>query len=293
MNRRTRINAFCMIASLSVLAGCTLQPKHWAQSTDQLSIPAADVDRLNVQTHNGKITVTGDDGAGDKILVTVKRRGGANSVESAQQCLDAIEIVSQSGESRSHDLNWRFASPKQRGWRTQVSFDVTLPTRLAATITTHNGGVHVKDINECQVTTHNGGVTAEGIRGKTDVNTHNGGVKIASTGGTVRAHTHNGGITAACPSGQFELETHNGGIKLDATGANNLTGNIQTFNGGITVKIDDEASATFACETNNGGINCGPCQVAEKHKRSAVCVAGTGETKVAIRTYNGGIRIGG
>lgn len=293
MNRQRHIVALLLIGGLVGFAGCSIGPKHWATATDILTVSAADLDELRIDTHNGKITVIGRDDDREDIQVTVKRKGGGETVASAEACLEAIEIVSEDAGDNAHQLGWRLDGLKESDWHIQVSFDVTMPRRMAARATTHNGGVKIAGIGDTYVKTHNGGVVVDGVSGACDVVTHNGGVKVVADGSPVRARSYNGGIYAACGSGDVELESHNGAITLDTRDATRLAGDVRTYNGGIRVKIGEASSTTFDCNTHNGRIDCGPCDERDRDKRSATCVAGAGEQHVSVTTHNGGIRIDG
>lgn len=293
MNRQRHIVALLLCGGVVCFAGCTMRPAHWATATDVLSVSAADLDELRIDSHNGGITVTGRDDDSEDIQVTVKRKAGGDSVASAEECLEAIEIVSEHAGERAHRLGWRLDGLKESDWEIQVSFDVTMPRRMAARATAHNGGVKIAGIGDSYVRTYNGGVVVEDVSGKCDVETHNGGVKVVTNGSPLRAKSYNGGIYAACASGDVDLESHNGAITLDARDAAHLAGDVRSYNGGIRVKLGEAASATFDCNTYNGRIDCGSCDERDRDKRSATCVAGSGERHVSITTHNGGIHIDG
>ena len=266
--------ASLLIAPL-VLTGCVCYGSTvWVEETRELSFSAAALEKLAVNTHNGGVEVTGHEDRDDaQVLVTCK--GGGRTQESAQACLEAIELVSETDPAKTHRLGWKWRSLRQSDWSANVAFEVDMPSRLALGVETHNGGITVREINgACALTTHNGGVFVRA--GEVPLN----------------VETHNGGIDATCGGERIELLTHNGGVRLNASAGRQLGGGIETHNGGIVITVGEETATELSCTTHNGRVTCDvPWQVSEISKRSAKGIIGKGGAQFSARTHNGTVKI--
>lgn len=256
-------------------AGCSLNtPRVWLERTEEFTVSGAGLRQLNIATHNGGVSVQGEPGRRD-IAVTARVRGGGSSRESAQACLAAIELVSRSTEAGAHELTWRWAAPRQRGWGSEVSYQVEMPEHLAVNAETHNGGIDARDLAaECRVKTHNGGVSARNVRGP------------------LQAETHNGGISASISGSRVELRTHNGGVQLDATGCDTLGGEVVSHNGSVRIVVGKKTSAELVCATSNGSIKCS-ADLADLQASRAKLTGrlGNGGPGLDVRTHNGSVHV--
>ncbi len=273
---RHNLLAFCALSmiALPLAAGCNrFMNKVWVERSQELDIPAADLDRLAVLTHNGKVSIAGQQ-ADDDIHVTVHYRAGARTAESANECLGAIELASERVEN-THRLAWKWSTPKHADWQANVGFNIEAPARLATNVETHNGRIDLT------------GLAADAI-----VLTHNGDIIVREHGGALNAETHNGAIKATCEKGPIELVTHNGAVTLDAKKVGRLTGKAETHNGAIDVHVGADTSTELTCRTSNGGITWNlPFQAADLARTRARGTIGKGGAEFHVETHNGSIRI--
>lgn len=271
-----RLSGLALMAVVLSLGpiGCVAWPAVWVEETADFSVPAADVTELNIRTHNGRVEVNGEADR-EEIVVEVTKKAGGLTVTSAQACLDAIEIVSDSGSAGRHRLGWRWQGIRAPDWRARVSFSINAPTRLAVDVETHNGGIVV-----------------EGIDGECDLDTHNGSVSAVCGAEPLRAHTHNGSIHATTAAEEIVLTSHNGRIEVDAAQSKLLGGRVVTHNGRIRLRVNEETGADISCITHNGRITSEvPLRVTLMRRGRARGTLGDGGPDLHIETHNGSIRI--
>lgn len=268
--------SFLLVALLAsaLLGGCSRGANVWVERTEKLTVPAADLRSLTVETHNGGVRVAGEADRAE-IAVTARVRGGGHDRESAQACLDALEVISEPSGDGGHRLSSRWTCPRQSDWAQEVSFEIQAPQRLGLTVDTHNGGIDAQALDgDCRLVSHNGGIKARQVAGQLVVETHNGSVTASVTGSTV------------------DLQTHNGAVHLDATGTTQLGGQVITYNGGVRVDLGKNTATNLACETYNGSVHCSADLGNMQATRSRVSgQVNGGGPELAVRTHNGGVRI--
>ncbi len=296
MSRRLGTVLVVMLSASALLTGCSWSGfKVWVEDTQQLTIPAAGLEGIDVATHNGAVTVTGQANR-DTIEVTVQRKAGGLTLEDAEACLEAIEIVSEAigTDGKTHKLTWRWLDPRHHTWSAAVAFTILMPPRLALRAKTHNGRVGATGLAaDIHALTHNGAMELASGTGSIYAETHNGRIHATSAGPQVELKTHNGGIqVTAAGAEHVSIETHNGGVRADLTAAKPVGGRIVSHNGSMTVAFSDDTSADLACTTRNGRIRSEiEWQVTEMSKRRARGKVGDGGSALEIETYNGGIRL--
>ena len=296
MSRRLGTVVVVMLSASALLTGCSWSGfKVWVEDTRQLSIPVAGLEAIDVATHNGALTVTGQAGR-DAIEVTIQRKAGGLTIEDAEACLAAIEIVSQATgpDGKTHKLAWRWLTPRRHTWSAAVAFTILMPPQLALRATTHNGRVEATGLAaDVHALSHNGRMQLASDAGSVYAETHNGRIHATTAGPQVELKSHNGSIqVTAAGAEHINLETHNGGIRADLTAAKPVGGRIVTYNGSMTVAFSDETSADLACSTRNGRIRSEiPWQVTEMSRSRAKGKVGDGGSALEIETHNGGIRL--
>lgn len=247
--------------ALGLLPACSISfgdwggPDVWIEETESFTVSAASLESLSCQTHNGRITATGQTGS-DMVQVTVRKKAGGDDLEDAEDAMDAIRIISES-ENGELKLGWEWRQGRDRDWRAAVSFDIEQPTRLSVTAKTHNGRITLEHV-----------------------------------GGACRAETHNGKIEVSASGDQVNLETHNGAIVASLGATQSIGGSITTHNGSVRVKLADAVSAMIRCSTHNGGISSDLRLVDSfKGRNFLTGELGQGGEKLEIRTHNGSIRL--
>ena len=261
-----------MVAVGPLVCGCT--PLVWVDAEELIELSASDVDTLSAITHNGRIVVTAAEDDGSPIVVRASKRAGAGSQRQAQACMDALQLTTDKSGG-TQNLGWKLTRIKPADWSVTVSFDVTVPPRLAVAAHTHNGSVEVT-----------------GIRGQCDLETHNGRITARTESPRLAAESHNGRLEIDTPAPQIELLTHNGAIHASLTAAGDLTGTVTTHNGGIDLQLGEKAATNLACSTHNGSINCSRTMSEVTTKRSRLTGRlGDSDASLMVETHNGSISI--
>ena len=187
------------------------------------------------------------------MLIRYKIETQADSDAEAQALARQIH-VSTAGGSMHADGPSGF---RDMGWG--VSYEIFVPWKTDVDLTTHNGGVHIADVN-----------------GHITFNAVNGGAHLTRLAGQVSGHTTNGGLSIELAGNRWE------GGELNA----------ETTNGGVRLSVPDGYSAQLETGTVNGHINVDfPVTVQGDIRRQMSVTLGTGGPRVRAVTTNGGVTI--
>jgi hypothetical protein len=174
------------------------------------------VGRLNVEGHNGGVTVKG--WLQNNVLVRARLEAQAETQAAADQLATRISLDIGGGQVRATGPD----PVENASW--SVSYEVFVPQTTDLNVKTHNGGVAISDVRgQIRFESHNGGVNLARVAGDVGGGTHNGGVKVELPGSIwdgrqLEVSTYNGGITLAAPAGfsaRLQAETTNGRIQSD------------------------------------------------------------------------------
>lgn len=228
----------------------------WSGDGDQ----ACDVRETTIPVRSGALRVDGRENGGvavygwdrNEIKVVAKLQARARSKRDAEDLLKEIEIRT-SGDIRADGPN----TGRRESW--SVSYDVYVPRRTDLDLATHNGGVHIADVD--------GTIRFDAV---------NGGVSLDGLAGDVRGATENGGVRVSLVGDRWR------GAGLD----------VRTQNGGVTVSVPDRYNAELETGTVNGHMSIDfPITVSGRLYRDVSTRLGTGGAPVRVRTTNGGVNI--
>lgn len=200
---------------------------------------------------NGGVSIKG--WSRSDVLVRSKVEASAPSDSEARALVGQIRLnasagrVSADGPEMVRDRNW------------SVSYEVFVPRQSNVQLNTHNGGVHVQDVN-----------------GRVEFSAVNGGVHLSRVNGHVQGKTTNGGL-------HIELA----GNRWDGDGMD-----VSTTNGGVHLNLPANYSAHLETSTVNGGLHTGfPMTVSGKIGRQLSTNIGSGGATIRVITTNGGVHI--
>lgn len=255
-------------------AGCLSSTRVSLEQQETRTLSAEGITLLDIDAHNGRVAVTGDDEADASFTVHVHKIASGHSMEQAQQCLDAIELITDArGETQT--LSWRWSTPRDPDCRASVAFDVKAPRRISAKVKTHNGRIQVK-----------------GVAGDCDLESHNGRIEVACGGRRIDAVTHNGRVMLSGEPSTVNVQTHNGRIVADLKGAHSVSGRLGTHNGRVRVRLHPGASAYFDCHTRSGSVDSSiGMDVIATSRNSLKARCGDPKDKLVITTHNGSIKL--
>jgi len=236
------------------------------------------LDKLSAKTHNGKIYVTAADSDSGTIEIQAHIRGYDASRQEAQRAVDAVEIVTLV-DGATQSLSWRWRDQRQRS-NVSVSFEITLPGRMALAAETQNGELLV-----------------EGVRGRCDLKTENGRVEVQGADGGLLAHSRNGALEIETPASTVDLESQNGSVEAELLADGPVEGSIKTQNGGIRLRIGPLVDCQIHGKTLNGALRCElPESGAAERKllpgpKELDATSGPGTGQLNVESQNGSIRI--
>jgi DUF4097 and DUF4098 domain-containing protein YvlB len=268
-----------VVAALA-LGGCIIidthsswQPTAKADRTETLSAPISQGALLVAKTHNGKISVTGEERQDCSVVATIY--ASAWSEEKARELAAATKVELETSDGK---LYVKISQPEfLNNCSVGVNLTISVPKETRLQLESHNGGITLADIaGDVKGTTHNGPVKAARVSGRMDLVTHNGSVTGEELRGDMLARTHNGKVFVA--------------YSQEAPGA--LDVNLETHNGGITFTPPPELSVVANISTHNGKIYTDvPLTVKGKVDDKLQGTIGKGEGKLVLTTHNGSIKI--
>ena len=254
MNSKRLPITVTLLVTVLCLAGCATTTANPAKKTQgervvEISSSAKGVTSISAETHNGSISIRGDDTGECRGTATIKVK--APNDESVSRIDRQVRVhVDRCGSS----LSIRIEKPKlKRRESISVDLDVVVPKVVSVAFETHNGGAKVSGVSE-----------ATG-------DTHNGSIKLHDISGDVRAETHNGSISCENVGDHVDLQTHNGSVKLTRWEAIRPDCQITTHNGSISSDLPilvsgklkrgrlrgtiGEGEGRLALSTHNGGVS--------------------------------------
>jgi hypothetical protein len=147
----------------------------------------------------------------------------------------------------------------RRDYFWSVSYEVFVPRRSDLSLTAHNGGISISD-----------------VQGRLEFTAVNGGVALRRVGGTVHGGTTNGGLSIELTGDRWD------GEEMD----------VKTTNGGISMSVPENYSAHLETGTVNGNLSIDfPVTVQGRITRELAVNLGSGGPTVRAMTTNGGVRV--
>ncbi len=232
------------------------EPIEERDQTFQVSGPVT----LDVETFNGRITVTPSDSNSVRVQATLKR---ADRLEySAEQFGDDIQVKAN-----------RVGTTIGRSPSAEV--EISAPSTSELILRTSNGAVEVRNFEAgANIRTSNGRVTVEGLQGELEVETSNGAIEVTDF------------------TGSADLKTSNGSIRFTGQLVSGSENDMQTSNGSVTIDLDDNASIVFDGSTSNGSVSSDfPILVTSSGRSHLEGTIGEGDAELTARSSNGSITV--
>lgn len=200
---------------------------------------------------NGGVSVKGWDR--NEILARARIQTAAPTQAEADALAQQITVqtagakIFANGPENGRDHYW------------SVSYEVFVPRRSDLSLSAHNGGISISD-----------------VQGRLDFTTSNGGVALRRVGGTVHGGTTNGGLSIELAGDRWD------GEELD----------VKTTNGGISMSVPENYSAHLETGTVNGNLSIDfPVTVQGRITRELAVNLGSGGPTIRAMTTNGGVRV--
>lgn len=253
------------------MSGVPDDAKASAENGFHLEESAAGIEKIEIETVNGSIEVTGYDG--DQIIVdaTYKVRGRDQDV--CNELLEKVEIkVKINGEV----LEIEPKTKDKKGYSVSVHFEIKVPNHLALDAEIVSGSIEVVNIN--------GGADLEAV---------NGDIECSNMTGEVSCETINGSIDFKDVTEELNAETINGSISVENGSISPESIDFETINGTINIKLQKTPDASLSASTMNGKVRIKGVSNIELSKgaRSFNATLGTGEGDYSLSTINGSILV--
>ena len=250
-----------------MLGGCGFAgPLH--EQTVTINVPQTVRGGIDVDAHNGAVTITRVEGSQVTIVATLKMQ--------TEERLGATQVTA----TRDADQTLVVRAVPPEGWRSRegVSFDVTLP-----------------DASGVKATSSNGRLTISGLAGEAELETSNGAILVKGHDGAVKASTSNGAIEGDGIAGPVDVRTSNGAIDVSLADSNAGPAKLRTSNGAVRLEVGPAFVGDMDVETSNGSINVpegsSGVEVRCVRRGSASLRFGGGGTSSVIDTSNGSVRV--
>ena len=173
---------------------------------------ALDVDAAR----NGGVIIRGS--SRTDVLVRARVTANARTEAAARQLASEVRVTAANGRVTAEGPE----TERRFGW--SVTFDVEVPQGTPLTLTTHNGGISMRNFTgQARMTAVNGPVRLIDVNGDIRGRTTNGPV-VVDLGGSrwegtgLDLETRNGPVRMSLPqaySAELELQTTNGPLRLD------------------------------------------------------------------------------
>lgn len=177
----------------------------YQQDTQEVEIPLTKPGErgvLNVDSRNGKITITGYDGATVKVKM-IKFSKKVDNSESGS----GMRLISSGGFNFQASEYNNEVEVENEGWGNRVDFEIQVPRNFDIIAQSYNNGnIVVKDVEgELDIESYNGPITLENISGAASASTYNGAVKVSFAKVTADVpmtfNTYNGNVDISVPDG--------------------------------------------------------------------------------------------
>ena len=199
----------------------------------ELSLDAAGLRMLEIETGSGPLRVSGDPGA-DRIVapatITVPGRSG----EAAQKKIDK-EIVfelrqdGETGRLRSYVDNGMF----NWGRGIRMELEVAVPTHLDVTIEDGSGAAEI-----------------EGIGGVLRIDDGSGSLLVRDAGADVVIDDGSGGLDVRQVAGDVQVTDGSGSIRIE-----NVGGSVRVEDGSGSIEVNDVAADLIVEDSGSGSVN--------------------------------------
>jgi len=267
--------AICIsLCLLLALPGCEIEPRAKYTKTIRLTAPLAPGSAFAAETHNGSITVSGEDVADCNLIATIVAR--AQTQQDAQMLADQVEVKLEPYDNK---LETRITRPALKSNQSvSIYLNLKMPHKTDLHLKSHNGAIEITAIAaKIDAATYNGDIIGSALTTQTKAQSHNGRIELSEVSGDTYAETYNGNVLVAYlktapPICKISIVTHNASIDLTTPAEFSAKVKASTYSGAIETQLP----VTLAGEIS---------------KTELVGTIGKGEGKLELETYNGQITI--
>lgn len=219
------------------------------------SLSGESLQKVNVETSGGSISVSGVAASEARIEVYVRPNNGRNesslSKEEIQKRLDddyTLEVTISGGQlnaiakQRRDFNNWKKAL--------SISFRIYVPQNMNTKLRTSGGSISLKNLAGSQdFSTSGGSLNVEKLSGQVSGRTSGGSISVIDSKDEIDLSTSGGSIEARNCEGTLDLSTSGGSLRLK-----DLKGNIKAKTSGGSVDGDNIEGELYA-HTSGGSVD--------------------------------------
>lgn len=280
--------------------------------------------RLDVQNGTGSVEVRA--GESNEVRIYGEIRARDLIWEDPHR---RVQEITRNPPVEQHGNVIRVGSDKNLLRGVAISYRITVPADSELQAAVGSGGLEVRGIHgPARLTTGSGGITAESIREDVQATTGSGGITLANVEGEVRATAGSGGITLSEirgeiratagsgritisePGGRVTAKTGSGGVRVSGaesdvrasagSGGLVISGSptagsyweLRTGSGSIDIGLPPSASFRLYAHSHSGRIETAmPLLIEEQTKHEMRARAGSGASRIEVRTGSGRIQI--
>lgn len=243
----------------------------YQENTQEVEIPLSkpgERGTLDVESHNGRIKVTGYDGPTVKVKM-IKYEKRAESKASG-----GMRMVSSGGFNFEASEYNNVVKVENDGWNDRVDFEIQVP----------------KNFNIKAETYNNGHIVIDGLNGELNVESYNGPITLTNISGSASASTYNGAIEVTFAKVTADVNmafsTYNGNVDISVPDGTKFTSKMKT-NREIYTDFESftiKQSKPVTNKGNNGRFNV-------KYENWVEGDLNGGGAEVLMKTTNGNIYI--
>ena len=269
----------CVLGALCLagLSGCGSSSATGAAAaadrTEKASCPFPSGATLEIESQNGSVVITGQEGAECKLLAGIRVK--AASEKQSKELAGKVKV------------NLKSANGK-------VIVKVDRPAALPDQLVTVNLDLAVPMQARLDVKNENGGMEIVKIAGPIAARSANGSIHVKDCSGRIEARTQNGAISCSDIQGDCDLSADNGRVTVSY--ARNAPGNrnmkVVSQNGGIDFTGPPAMSVKAEALARNGTVSTAlPLKVSGLFDKRLRGTIGKGEGRLSLETANGSIKL--
>lgn len=261
-----------LLALVFLCMGCTDWYHSMADRTDKYSYGAGAYTALNIETENGQIVSSVEEG--DSIYIDVKLWATGRSDNDAEAHINDI-TVHETIDTVNNSLRIFIDIPENEPRSYGGDVTVTLPSSIALILESSNGNISV-----------------DGHQANVDIYSANGEVEVSDTKGIATISTDNGKITVSRHTGNITATTSNGEIVADVImPVTEGSCRFETSNENVTLAVPDSVGAGINLKTSNGTISVTGLELTDTNDDPDIfeAIMGDGSGTIELETSNGNV----
>jgi DUF4097 and DUF4098 domain-containing protein YvlB len=228
--------------------------------------------KLVIKSGKGSITVSTHEQ--NRVEVSFIFKSKTASDDRIKEYIEDLDLkMTQSGNDVLISLE-KFSMMDRWTRHLDVQFEVTVPGKYGADLSTSGGSIQVGDLEgdvasrtsggslrfgsisgNVEGRTSGGSIFLSSIKGSVDLHTSGGSIEAGDVSGNITAHTSGGSIILEQAGGIVDAQTSGGSINAKITGQPEDDCQLKTSGGNVSVKLNPDIRILLDAQTSGGGIS--------------------------------------